>query len=117
LEHLHWKSQRVAATTVLVLIGELDRADAASVQAQLRTAAQAEQHVVVDLQELRFIDSSGIKALLEAHRAVTQLRRRFALVSSSPAIQKIFRILGVDQILPVFPTLDAALESVEYGCA
>lgn len=115
MKHLDWKWQQVEGATVLVLAGELDRGSAASVRAQLHAAASGEQHVIVDLGQLRFIDSSGIKELLDANRAVMQSRRKFALVVSSPALQKIFHIVGVDQVLPVLPTVDDAVKTVTAG--
>jgi anti-anti-sigma factor len=112
VEHLQWNWQRTAGTIVLVLSGELDRAVADRVRAQIQAAPDAEQPLIVDLRQLRFIDSSGIKELIDAYMTTTRSRRRFALVNSSEPIQHIFRIVGVDQMLPVFPTFEAALESV-----
>jgi anti-sigma B factor antagonist len=113
VDHLQLKSHRVAGATVLVLIGELDRSDVESVRAQWRAAAEQDQHLIVDLTQLRFIDSSGIKELIDAYRTMIKARLRFALVNSSPMIQKVFSVLGVDQLLPVFSTLEAALQSIE----
>jgi anti-anti-sigma factor len=103
---------QVAGATVLVLIGELDLDVAATVRAQLDAAAEGEHDVIVDLRELRFIDSSGIKTLVDAYRLFARAQRKLALVISSPPMQHIFRIVGVDQILPVFPTFEAAVESL-----
>jgi anti-sigma B factor antagonist len=113
MDHLEWKSHEVGGATVLVLIGELDRGEVDSVRAQWHAAAAQERHLIIDLTQLCFIDSSGIKELVNAYRAITKARLRFALVNSSPMIQKVLSIVGVDQLLPVFSTFDAALQSIK----
>ena len=55
--------------------------------------------VVVDLDRVSFVDSRGLSALLESHRAVTGRDMTFTVVNLKPAIQRLFRITGVQHVL------------------
>jgi len=104
------RRQDIDGAATLSLSGELDLASVSSLEAHLKAVAQTELNLVVDLDDLRYIDSSGINALLTAHRILTQTRRRMMLAAPSAMTKKILSIAGVDLIVPIFPTVDAALE-------
>jgi anti-sigma B factor antagonist len=53
---------------VVVLRGELDVTDAASVAAALTEVAARELQIIVDLAGLEFIDSSGLAALVRVRK-------------------------------------------------
>jgi anti-sigma B factor antagonist len=77
---------------VVVLRGELDVAEAASVAAALAAVAARAPQVVVDLAGLAFIDSSGVAALVLAR---VQARRAGGdLVLAAPHDQ-VLRVLAV----------------------
>src|SRR5579864_1558295 len=71
--------------------------------------------VVVDLKELRYIDSSGINALLRARQRYTRTGQRIVLADVPSRIRRIFGIIAVEEIIPMFPTVDAALAGIRNG--
>ena len=95
----------------LALIGELDLASVTTLNAHLKSAAETEKHLIVDMSGLRYIDSTGAKALLDAHRNLKQAGRRIVLAAVSPMTQRILNVLGVEQVLAVFATVEEALAS------
>jgi anti-sigma B factor antagonist len=84
---------------VVVLRGELDVADAASVAAALAAVAVRERTVIVDLAGLEFIDSSGVAALVLAR--VRARRAGGDLLLASPQDQ-VLRLLTVTRLAEVF---------------
>src|SRR5579864_6235026 len=72
----HWSNQLVVrrqelgGAVCLILTGELDLASVATLQAHFKAIAQSEDHVIVDLSGLRYIDSTGAKTLLDAPAVV-----------------------------------------------
>ena len=101
---------------VLAVSGELDLANVPSLRARLKTATEtAKNLVVVDLSGLRYIDLSGINALLEARRTFARGGRSIVLAAASPLVQRILEILGLERDLPVFLTVDTAVESFRTG--
>lgn len=88
----------------LVPVGELDLATAGELEARLAELEAAEpDEVLLDLRELEFIDSSGVRLIVAADRAASRRGRRFAVVSGPPAVQRVLDISGVGGRLDVRP--------------
>ena len=64
--------------------------------------------VVLDLSAVEFIDSSGLGAIVAAmkHMGVT---RKLTLAGLTPTVDKVFRLIRMDSVFKIFPTLDGAL--------
>lgn len=104
--------RRLDGAVVLSVSGEVDLANAPSLRAHLKTAIETAEHlVVVDLKDLKYIDSSGIKALLDAHSTFAHGGRPIVLAAVSPMVQRVLEILRLEQVIPVFPTVEKAVES------
>jgi len=84
---------------VVVLRGELDVTEAASVAASLSVVATSGRDVIVDLAGLEYIDSSGLAALVLARQ---QARRAgYDLLLAAPQ-QQVLRMLAVTRLIDVF---------------
>jgi anti-sigma B factor antagonist len=81
---------------VVVLEGEVDLSTAPEAE---RRIAEAEQggpaQIVVDLREVTFMDSSGLRVLLTAHRRARDEERDFAIVKGSDAVARLFDVTGL----------------------
>ena len=80
---------------VLVLVrGELDLATAPELEATLMGALEDGREVVLDLRDLEFMDSSGVRVLVVAH---CRARGRFALIAAADnrPVTKILAIAGL----------------------
>ena len=66
--------------------------------------------IVVDLTECEFIDSSAIRALLlsREQKNPDDGRESLAVAASSDQILRILSVMGLDQVLPIEPTVDQA---------
>jgi anti-anti-sigma factor len=86
---------------VVVLRGELDVATAPDLEAALRERLDAGQDVVVDLRELAFMDSTGLRVLVAAHARVEGGGPSFLIVPPPPGapVAKILAITGVASVL------------------
>jgi anti-anti-sigma factor len=77
------------------LRGELDMATAPQLAWTLREPPLLVPHLVVlDLRELWFIDSSGVRAIAEASIRARRSGRRLVLVGGSAAVQRMFTLTG-----------------------
>ncbi|MEA2219579.1 MAG: anti-sigma factor antagonist [Solirubrobacteraceae bacterium] len=81
----------------IALAGELDMATTAEVEPLLRDAP-AERRVL-DLSELTFMDSSGLRLILSAHAASRREGWSLTIVPGPPAVQRVFAICGVEDEL------------------
>lgn len=97
---------------VLSVSGEVDLASESSLRADLKMAIETgKQLVVVDMTALRYIELSGINALLDASRTVAHNGCSIVLAAVPPTAQRIFRILGLELTVPMFSTVEAAVGS------
>ena len=114
----HWSNQLLCrredlgGVTCLILTGELDLASVPTIQAHLKAIAQTEDHLIVDMSELRYIDSTGAKVFLDTHRMFLRSGRRIVLAGVQPLTMRIIEVMGVQKVIPIFPTVDEALESL-----
>ena len=90
----------------LELAGELDLHGVDHLAARVVEALTAEgvDRVDVDLSDLRFIDSSGIQALLRAQAQVRKARVGFQVVAVSRAVERVMDLAGLgDTLRPADP--------------
>jgi anti-sigma B factor antagonist len=78
------------------LIGELDMSNADTLAALLDREAQAEGDITLDLSELTFIDSSGIRVLLKAMESLNG-KGMLVLFSPSSSVRHILLLMGLDE--------------------
>jgi anti-sigma B factor antagonist len=93
---------------VLALSGDLDPLSGPSLAAHVEEAAASgivEGRVVLDLEQLAFIDSSGLRTLVEVH---TSLQRRGARLVLRRPSRPVLRLLEITSLDVVFE-LDAVV--------
>ncbi|MFY9779887.1 MAG: STAS domain-containing protein [Candidatus Baltobacteraceae bacterium] len=92
------------------LRGSLDIATAPSLRAALLEAAERDGHeIVVDLSHLEFLDSSGLGALIGAHKLAEEHQGSVRLVAQEGQILRLLRITGLLEVLNVYSSVDAAI--------
>ncbi len=80
----------------VVPVGELDLATAAELEEQLHELRSAGfDRVVLDLRELTFIDSSGIRVVVAEHQFADRSDHGFSLISGPPAVQRALELCGL----------------------
>ncbi len=85
---------------VIRLVGELDIQSTPELERALLRARPAGQRVVLDLSELKFMDSTGLRVLLAAREAAEQGRWEIRLRAVPPNIRRLFDITGLHEALP-----------------
>lgn len=93
----------VLATTqglFIALIGELDGEAVAAAQTIVDTATPGE-HLAVDLRRLTFIDSAGLRMLLDWHHRVELLGGRLVLHSPSDAVDRVLAATGLHDVFDI----------------
>jgi anti-sigma B factor antagonist len=102
-------TSREADVCIVRVGGEVDVYTSPSLKSALVAAASDSCRVViVDLDKVGFIDSSGLGVLVGALRRAREADGDLRIVSACEAVVKIFRITGLDRVFPVYPTLGDA---------
>lgn len=100
LQSLEIEESRVNGQVVLRPAGELDLSTAAEVAGAITRAAATTGDVVLDLAGLKFIDSSGLRCLLEAAEQAQEGDWRLTLLPGREPVQRVFGLAGVEDLLP-----------------
>jgi anti-sigma B factor antagonist len=90
----------------LVLSGEID-AHAADALRDTLFAAAPTGDLRVDFSKVTFIDSSGLRVVLEVHQTLDRDGRRLVLVDPSRPVARLVELAGLVSHLHVEPPLDA----------
>ena len=101
-----------AETTVVTIAGEVTFSNVNGLGRELASVLKAgARNLVIDLREVAFIDSSGLSALLTASAQARERGGAVALVHGAQP-PSIFRFRGVDRLLSLYPSQEAALEGL-----
>lgn len=76
----------------------------------LKLEGDRRRDMILDLSRLTFLDSSGLGSLIEIFQKVRSVDGEIAYVVSNPRIIKIFRLVDLDKVFPIFPNLGRALQ-------
>jgi len=93
--------QRAGAVHV-ILSGELDISTAQRLEDDLRRVeADRPELIVLDLQQLTFMDSTGLRLLITADSRAREEERRFAIVQGNEMVQRVMRLTRLDERLTI----------------
>ena len=83
------------------LKGELDVANAEHLERELRRVESSDAlTIVLDLSDLQFIDSTGVRMLFLAHARSLADSNRLALLRGPKTVQRVFELTGIHDRLP-----------------
>lgn len=89
------------------LLGELDTASAPALRDYLQRALRSEADlVVVDMDELEFIDSSGLQALLVATQRARGDRDQLRILTPRGQVARVISLTNLNGSLPLVPRQD-----------
>lgn len=78
--------------------GEVDARSAAALATALRDANGS---IDLDLAEVGFVDSSGLRVLIEAHQLLDARGDALVIVDPSPAVQRMFELSSLRDYLTI----------------
>jgi anti-sigma B factor antagonist len=108
-------SEQVAQATpvIVVLPAEIDVTNADEVLAKLAAAlAPGVSLVIADMTSTVFCDTSGVRALVDAHgRAATDDIGFRLAIPPEGSVRRVLELTGIIRMLPVFMGLDEAIRA------
>jgi anti-anti-sigma factor len=109
-EHLRVEARQQQDRVVLRLEGELDLASSPTLERALESADVASAPLLVlDLDDLRFVDSTGLRIILLAHEGARSRGQEFAITPGSQQVQRLLSITSVADHMRVIDSPDDLL--------
>jgi anti-sigma B factor antagonist len=108
MELLELTTDTDGTTVRLALTGELDIAGAARVEQELeRIEREPPATIVLDLRELAFMDSTGLRVIVAADARAREQERRLVIVRGTATVQRIIEMTRLQERLEIVDDLDA----------
>jgi anti-sigma B factor antagonist len=96
--------------SVLAVSGEVDVATVPRLREQLHgLVAQGSTKIVVDLDSVDFLDSTGLGVLVGALKRVRSNDGELSLVCTQPRIRKVFEVTGLTKVFSLYDSVDEAV--------
>ena len=106
--------RKSAARVILRPVGRMDVESSPAVrQAILNLAQQEIDQLVVDLEQVDFMDSSGLSALVSGMKALKRSGGLMRVCNANPQIRTALRLTMLDRVFPVFDEIEAAFKSMD----
>jgi anti-sigma B factor antagonist len=101
--------RRERGVVIAAVSGDVDMSTVAGLRERLFELADGGQPLIVDLNRVTFIDSTGLGVLIGAARRAAVHGTSLHAVCSRPQTRRLLWLTGVDRRIPLTATVDAAL--------
>jgi anti-sigma B factor antagonist len=106
-EYGRWVLMRVS--------GEIDMATAPRLRQHVLTVtARRPEGLVLDLDRVDFIDSTGLGVIVGAAKRMRMMNGALHIVCSQPHLNELFALTRLNEVFDLFETLDEAFADVEF---
>ena len=106
----HYPVLWIGQVAVVTLPAEIDVTNADMVQEELLGVLnQGAVLLIADLSKTSFCDSAGVSALVRIFRRAATRESAMRMAVSTPAVQRVLSITGVDRLVDTFPSVAASL--------
>ncbi len=94
--------------TIIMLAEAVDMSCSPTARQIILDALTRKQHLMVDLSQVTYIDSSGVASLVEGYQTAKANKLQFSLIGVSDAAMMVFKLARLDKIFPMFETFEQA---------
>lgn len=108
-EELSVTVRRERGVVIAELTGDIDLSTVATLRERLLELAGSGQPLIVDLNRITFIDSTGLGVLIAVARRADMHGGSLHAICSRPQTRKLLWLTGVDRRIPLSATVDGAL--------
>jgi len=103
--------RQAGAAQVVDIAGDVDLGTSPNLRRTLFGLVANAQKLALNMQALRYIDSSGIATLIEVLKDCQSSQKQFVLFGLSPAVREVFHLTHVHRIFRIFDTEEEAVAS------
>ncbi|MEJ2407756.1 MAG: STAS domain-containing protein [Novosphingobium sp.] len=100
------------AALVLALAGRLDSNTASDLETVLPARVEARAATVVDLSQVSYVSSAGLRVLLKGAKTARAFGHKLALSGLAPSVREVFDISGFSTIFTIESDVEAAIAAI-----
>jgi anti-sigma B factor antagonist len=94
------------------VLGDVDLATAPAFQQAMQTQVTLRTQFVVDMDGVDFLSSAGLAVLVDLRQQMADQDLKWALVAARHTVTRPLEITGLLTMLPIFPTVPAAMAAL-----
>lgn len=111
-----YKTEDGRTVIILTPTGRLDITTAWQFRLKLQECiSRISPHVIVNLSQVNFIDSSGLTSLVAGMRDADKVKGSFRICNVHPEAKLVFEVTMMDSVFEIFETEEEALSGVPKG--
>lgn len=97
---------------ILSISGVIDASNSARFEEAFTTfAAQPARGIILDLHNLTYMSSAGIREIIKAKRVLDSKQMFLAFCSLQPFLQEVFDLAGLSERLSIYQDIDTAVSA------
>jgi anti-sigma B factor antagonist len=106
---------KIAETTVVNLQGDIDASSALGVQEKVLPLAEPGSKILLELTQVAYMSSAGLRMLLSLYRQVTAKEGKLVLVGVAEEIKDTMEVTGFLNFFTTCDTLDSGMAALKVA--
>jgi len=98
-------------TTIVDVAGDIDMGTSPELRRTLLNSLKAAPRLVVNLRDVRYVDSSGIASLVEVLKEARNTQKRLVLFGLNRAVHEVLQLTRLTKIFEIRETEEDALQA------
>jgi anti-sigma B factor antagonist len=98
--------------TKVVLSGRIDIAGASEIDMPMSIVGGTRRNVIIDLSGVDFMASLGLRSIVLSGKAIMSKKGKVVLLSPQPAVEEVIVTSGIDELISIVTSEDAAIAAV-----
>jgi anti-anti-sigma factor len=111
MEEFSINSRLEGKVAIVTIAGRVDSATAPTMDAELEKIVNEHKKIVLDLSDVVYMSSAGVRAIVKALRHAHKQRGGLKLARPSDPIVEILRTIGMTEVVQVYPSVEEAVAS------
>ena len=104
------KERNMPQGIILDVVGDLTYANQAVFMAAVEKAKQADcRHLIVNLEQVRFVDSTGLGLLVLVSQNLKQLQAQVSILKPQRYVREIMSLANIPELIPIYESEEDAL--------
>ena len=98
-------------TTIVDVAGDIDMGTSPELRKTLLNSLRAAPRLIINLREVRYVDSSGIASLVEVLKEARNTQKRLVLFGLNRAVHEVLQLTRLTKIFEIRETEEEALQA------